>query len=100
MTQTVLKATRRGFGIQTYLGRVYNYMGGGLLMSALMAWLSTKEPLFGLFYKINEFPVFGEMRVAFNMRDDRLDPYPVHQLRQIVKQTVVDTGRGKFQKQI
>ena len=54
MTQQVLKAVRRGMGIQSYFSRIYNYMGGGLLMSALMAWLSVKEPLFNLFYKINE----------------------------------------------
>ena len=54
MTNEVLKATRRGLGIQTYFGRIYNYMAGGLLMSALMAWLSVKEPLFGIFYKMNE----------------------------------------------
>ena len=54
MVQEVLKATRRGLGLQSYFARIYNYMGGGLLMSALMAWLSVKEPLFHLFYKINE----------------------------------------------
>ena len=54
MTQQVLQAVRRDVGIQSYFSRIYNYMGGGLLMSALMAWLSVKEPLFNLFYKINE----------------------------------------------
>ena len=54
MTQQVLKAVRRDMGIQSYFSRIYSYMGGGLLMSALMAWLSVKEPLFNLFYKINE----------------------------------------------
>ncbi len=54
MTQQILKAVRRDVGIQSYFSRIYNYMGGGLLMSALLAWLSIKEPLLGLFYKINE----------------------------------------------
>ena len=46
-----LVATRRGFEIQTYFSRIYNYMAGGLLMSALMAWLSVREPLINLFYR-------------------------------------------------
>lgn len=54
MVGEILKATRRGVGLQTYFGRIYNYMGGGLLMSALMAWLSIRGPLFNMFYKINE----------------------------------------------
>ena len=53
MTQ-VLKATRCNLGIQTYFGRIYNYMGGGLLMSALMAWLSVRAPLFDIFYRIQD----------------------------------------------
>lgn len=54
MTTQILKATRRGIGLQSYFGRIYNYMAGGLLMSALTAWLSVREPLFSIFYKINE----------------------------------------------
>ncbi|MBQ3695398.1 MAG: Bax inhibitor-1/YccA family protein [Alphaproteobacteria bacterium] len=54
MSDQILKATRSSLGIQTYFGRIYNYMGGGLLMSALMAWLSVREPLFNLFYKVND----------------------------------------------
>lgn len=54
MVNGILRATRRGLGIHAYFGQIYNYMGGGLLMSALTAWLSTKEPLVSLFYRINE----------------------------------------------
>ena len=49
----ILQATRPSVGIQAYFGRIYNYMAGGLLISALMAWLSVKEPLLGLFYRVS-----------------------------------------------
>lgn len=51
MNREGLVAKRRGFEMQTYFGRIYNYMAGGLFMSALMAWLSVREPLVSLFYK-------------------------------------------------
>ena len=54
MVGEVLHATRRGATLQTYFGRIYNYMAGGLMMSALMAWLSVREPLFNVFYKVTE----------------------------------------------
>lgn len=52
MTQ-VLQAKRRTLFIQDYFSKIYNYMGGGLLISALMAWLCVREPLMGLFYTTN-----------------------------------------------
>jgi len=53
MTQHAL-AHRKVFGLQSYFTRVYNYMGGGLLMSALLAWLSVQDPLFSLFYRVSD----------------------------------------------
>lgn len=52
MEREGLISVRRGVGIQTYFTRIYNYMAGGLLLSALMAWLSVREPLIGLFYQL------------------------------------------------
>ncbi len=68
MQPKILKATARGLGIQTYFGKIYNYMAGGLLMSALMAWLSVREPLMSVFYKVSEqgvltFSVLGWISV-------------------------------------
>lgn len=40
-------------GLRNYFLQIYNYMAGGLSLSALTAWIGTKEPLFSLFYKIN-----------------------------------------------
>lgn len=51
MQREGLVAKKRDFGIQTYFGRIYNYMAGGLLMSALMAWLSVRSPLLEIFYQ-------------------------------------------------
>lgn len=51
MKRESLIATRRGFELQTYFSRIYSYMSGGLLMSALMAWLSVREPLVNFFYQ-------------------------------------------------
>ncbi len=39
-------------GMRTYFGRIYNYMAGGLAVSGVMAYLSVREPLFGLFYSV------------------------------------------------
>lgn len=53
MAIETLRTMRRGGLLQAYFGRIYNYMGGGLLMSALFAWLSVREPLISLFYKVS-----------------------------------------------
>lgn len=37
-------------GMRAYFGKVYNYMAGGLAVSAITAFLGSKEPLFSLFY--------------------------------------------------
>lgn len=39
-------------GMRTYFGRIYNYMAGGLLVSAGAAYLATREPFFSLFYSV------------------------------------------------
>ena len=53
MVRDSLQTARSSIGIQSYFGRVYNYMAGGLLMSALMAWLSVRDPLMKLFYQVS-----------------------------------------------
>jgi len=53
MHQNIL-SRNRALDIQGYFARIYNYMAGGLLMSAICAWLSVRPPLFGLFYKASE----------------------------------------------
>lgn len=55
----VLRATRRGVLIQEYFSKIYNYMGMGLLISALMAWLAIQEPLLSLFYKVSPDGIGG-----------------------------------------
>ncbi len=37
-------------GLSSYFARVYNYMAGGLLVSAICGYLVTKEPFLNLFY--------------------------------------------------
>ena len=54
MTREVLQAKRANLGLQSYFGRVYNYMAGGLLLSGLMAWLSVHAPLINLFYRVSD----------------------------------------------
>ena len=54
MARDVLQARRTDVGVQAYFGRIYNYMAGGLLMSALMAWLSVRAPLINLFYQVSQ----------------------------------------------
>ncbi len=53
MQQNIL-TRNRSLDLQSYFARIYNYMAGGLLMSAICAWLSVRQPLFGLFYKASE----------------------------------------------
>ena len=53
MQGNVLSTMRRGVGIQNYFKSIYQYMSGGLLVSALMAWLSVREPLWNWFYKVS-----------------------------------------------
>ncbi len=44
-------------GLSSYFARVYNYMAGGLLVSALCGYFVTKEPLLSVFY--NQVPSGG-----------------------------------------
>lgn len=39
-------------GMRSYFGRIYNYMAGGLAVSAGTAYLSVREPFFSLFYSV------------------------------------------------
>ena len=55
MTQSLLNPPRRReASIQNYFTKIYAYMGGGLIMSAIMAWLAVREPMIRWFYKIND----------------------------------------------
>ena len=40
-------------GMRTYFGRIYNYMAGGLAVSAGAAYLAVREPFFSLFYSVH-----------------------------------------------
>lgn len=50
--ETLGLSNQQSVGMRTYFGRIYNYMAGGLALSAGAAYLSTREPLFSLFYKV------------------------------------------------
>jgi FtsH-binding integral membrane protein len=39
-------------GMRTYFGRIYNYMAGGLAVSAATAYLAVREPFFSMFYSV------------------------------------------------
>ena len=39
-------------GMRTYFGRIYNYMAGGLAVSAGTAYLAVREPFFSMFYSV------------------------------------------------
>ncbi len=39
-------------GLRSFFGKVYNYMAGGLAVSGIAAYLSAKEPLLSVFYKV------------------------------------------------
>lgn len=40
-------------GMRAYFNRIYTYMAGGLVVSAGVAYLTTKEPFFSLFYSVS-----------------------------------------------
>ncbi|MBR5129666.1 MAG: Bax inhibitor-1/YccA family protein [Alphaproteobacteria bacterium] len=54
-------------GMRSYFGRIYNYMAGGLLVSAGTAYLAVREPFFSLFYSVQNnnlgLSLFGWMAV-------------------------------------
>ena len=55
MQQNILNpGRRRDMTIQNYFSRIYAYMGGGLLLSAIMAWLTVRPPMIHWFYKIQD----------------------------------------------
>ena len=63
MTQSLLNpARRRDMSLQKYFTKIYAYMGGGLIMSALMAWLAVREPMIQWFYKIT-----GEGQITYSI---------------------------------
>lgn len=48
----ISKESAYSSGLRAYFMKIYNYMAGGLVLSALTAWAGIQEPLFSLFYKI------------------------------------------------
>ncbi len=51
-TRQISAVQRADEGLRAFFGKVYNYMAGGLILSALTAYLTTKQPLFGLMYTL------------------------------------------------
>lgn len=49
-TQQFNAVERVSEGMRAYFGKIYNYMAGGLAVSAIVAYFATKQPLLGLFY--------------------------------------------------
>jgi len=46
-------------GLRSYMLKVYNYMAGGLVLTALCAWATLNTPLFNLFFSKTGLTVFG-----------------------------------------
>ncbi len=46
-------------GLRSYMLKVYNYMTGGLCLTALSAWATLNTPLFNLFFSQNGLTGFG-----------------------------------------
>ena len=46
-------------GLRAYMLKVYNYMTGGLILTALSAWGTLNTPLFNLFFKQTGLTVLG-----------------------------------------
>ncbi len=53
-TRQISAIERADEGLRAFFGKVYNYMAGGLILSALTAYLTTKQPLFGLMYALKD----------------------------------------------
>ena len=53
-TRQALAIERTSDGLRAFFGKIYNYMAGSLVLSALSAYISTKEPLLNLLYKISD----------------------------------------------
>ncbi|MBR4932782.1 MAG: Bax inhibitor-1/YccA family protein [Alphaproteobacteria bacterium] len=67
-TRQALAIERTSDGLRAFFGKIYNYMAGSLVLSALSAYISTKEPLLNLLYKISDgkltFSVLGWLIVV------------------------------------
>lgn len=46
-------------GLRSYMLKVYNYMAGGLVLTALAAWATLNTPLFNLFFTKTGLSFFG-----------------------------------------
>ena len=52
-THHSLAVERTSDGLRAFFGKIYNYMTGSLVLSAASAYISTKEPLVDLLYKVS-----------------------------------------------
>ena len=50
--ETLGLSNAQSVGMRTYFGRIYNYMAGGLAVSAATAYLAVREPFFSMFYSV------------------------------------------------
>ena len=53
-SQNVYSIEKKDVEFQSYMSKVYSNMACGLGLSGVMAFLTTKEPLLSLFYKLTE----------------------------------------------
>ncbi len=53
-TRPIKAIERADEGLRAFFGKVYNYMAGGLILSALMAYVTTKPALFNLMYTLKD----------------------------------------------
>ena len=67
-THHSLAVERTSDGLRAFFGKIYNYMTGSLVLSAASAYISTKEPLVDLLYKVSDgkltFSVWGWLVVV------------------------------------
>ncbi len=67
-THHSLAVERTSDGLRAFFGKIYNYMAGSLVLSAASAYISTKEPLVDLLYKVSDgkltFSVLGWLVVV------------------------------------
>ncbi len=53
LNQPIRVLEKTSEGLKSYLAKVYNYMAGGLLLSGVVAYVTTKEPFVSLFYTLS-----------------------------------------------
>ena len=56
-TRQVNAVERVNQGLRAFFGKVYNYMAGGLVLSAIMAYIASHEPVIQWLYTVNNHSV-------------------------------------------